>query len=98
VIIPVAFAMIEYSIRLVEIIVLLFCIFEAIKKGLELTGKWPKTKREKERDEEERLKEHYYYHCKKNPEGFRKLMMENFENDERTTIKKEANLLQEGKI
>jgi hypothetical protein len=93
VIIPVAFAIIEYSIRLVEIIVLVFCFIEAIKKGLELIGKWPKTKREKDRDEEERLKEHFYYHCIKNPEGFRKLMIENIENDEKAAIIKEVNLL-----
>lgn len=53
-------------------------------------GKLPKSKRQKAKEEEGRLKDHYYYHCQKNPEGFRKLMLENLEQMSKDEIAKEA--------
>lgn len=32
---------------------------------------------------------HYYYHCERNPKGFRRLRAENFEEDEKERIKQE---------
>jgi len=36
----------------------------------------------------------YFYHCKKNPEGFRKLMLENMDKMNENEIAEEAELLQ----
>lgn len=36
----------------------------------------------KERVEKERIMKHYYYHCEKNPEGFKKLFIENLADEE----------------
>ena len=76
-----------------SLIALFYSIYKAIQKLLELTGKWPKSKRKKEKEQEELLKNHYYYHCQMNPEGFQKLKNENFENMSKEDIKKEAESL-----
>lgn len=40
-----------------------------------------KTKHEKNKDDIKIRKEHYFYHCEKNPEGFNRLRNENWENE-----------------
>jgi hypothetical protein len=55
------------------------------------------TKRRKEEELEERLKDHYYYHCQMNPEGFKRLMLENLEKMEKDSIANEAESLKTGK-
>lgn len=97
VIIPAIIAILEYYSNLLSLIALIYSIYQAVKKGLELTGKWPKSKKAKEREKEERLKEHYYYHCKMNPEGFRRLMVENLDKMSESKIKKETELLMNNK-
>jgi len=37
--------------------------------------------------------EHYHYHCERNPEGFLRLKLENFEREEREQIQNEAKAL-----
>jgi tRNA A37 N6-isopentenylltransferase MiaA len=69
----------------------------ALRKGLELTGKWKKSKREKAQEDEERLKNYYYYHCQMNPEGFKKLLHENLEKMSKDEITKEAESLKTSK-
>ena len=94
VVIPAIYAIFEYSSNLLALIALVYSLYKAVRKGLELTGKWPKSKRTKERDHEEQLKNHYYYHCKMNPKGFRKLMLENMDKMNENEIAEEAELLQ----
>jgi len=93
VVIPAIYAIFEYSSNLLALIALVYSLYKAVRKGLELTGKWPKSKRTKEREREEQLKNHYYYHCKMNPEGFRKLMLENMDKMSENEIAEEAELL-----
>ena len=93
VIIPAIYAIFEYSSNLLALIALIYSLYKAVRKGFELTGKWPKSKRTKEREREEELKNHYYYHCKMNPEGFRKLMLENMDKISENEIAEEAKLL-----
>ncbi len=76
-----------------SLIALIYSIYKAIQKLLELTGRWPKSKRAKEKEQEELLKNHYYYHCQMNPGGFQRLKNENFEKMAREAIKKEAETL-----
>jgi len=73
--------------------VLIYSFYKAFEKTLQLTGSWPKTKRSKEKELEEQLKNHYYYHCEKNPEGFKRLMRESLEKMSKDEIAKEAESL-----
>ena len=70
-----------------------YIVFKSIQKALKLLNFWPKSKREKEREREESLKEHYYHYCKMNPEGFEKLKLECLEKMAKDKVKKEFELL-----
>jgi hypothetical protein len=59
---------------------------------------WPKTQRELEQGREKELMEHHHYHCKQNPDGFRRLMAENFERLERERILAEVKLLEQKRL
>ena len=61
----------------------LYASYKAGKYAIQLFGLKKTSRREMEkRDKEQRMKE-YYYHCKKNPEGFLRLKAENVTRDER---------------
>jgi hypothetical protein len=93
VVIPMAFSILEFSSDLLSAVVLLYSASKGIETWLELRGKLVKSKREIEKEEEERLKNHYYYHYQMNPEGFRRLKLENFEKMAKDQIAKEAESL-----
>jgi hypothetical protein len=97
VIIPLLIAVLEYYSNWLSIVALIYSFYKAVQTGLELRGKWPKSKRKKDKELEERLKDHYYYHCQMNPEGFKKLMRENLEKMGKDEIAKEAESLKIGK-
>lgn len=44
-------------------------------------GWFKPTKRDEEKAEKERKKEHYFYHCERNPDAFNRLKCENFERE-----------------
>jgi len=90
ILIALVIAFLDYFSAFVSLIALIYSIYKAIQKFLELTGRWPKSKKTKEKEYEEQLKDHYYYHCQMNPEGFNRLKLENFEKIARNNIKKEA--------
>lgn len=91
--IPILIAVLENYNSWVSLIAMIYSIYMAARKGFELTGKWPKSKRQKEKEKEDQLKNHYYYHCKENPEGFKKLMLENIEKMAMDDIAREAESL-----
>lgn len=64
-----------------------YSIYRAIRRFCFKKG--CKTKTEKKEEEKMSRMKHYYYHCERNPEGFRSLIAENFEEDEKERIKKE---------
>jgi hypothetical protein len=97
VVIPAIIAIFEYYSDFLAVVALIYSLYKAVQKGLELTGKWPKSKKAKEHEIEEQLKNHYYYHCQMNPEGFRKLMLENLDKISESEIAKEAELLKKNK-
>ena len=97
VVIPVIIAILDYYSDLVSLVALIYSLYKAFQKGLELTSRWPKSKRKKEQELEERLKNHYYYHCQMNPDGFRKLMLENLEKLAKDEIAKDAESLKTNK-
>lgn len=51
------------------------------------------TQREKEKSERNLRMKHYFYHCERNPEGFNRLKIENFERDAVEQTRKEAEAL-----
>jgi len=72
----------------------LFCsLCKAGVKTLQLLGKWKYSPEELKRQEEERRKDHHHYHCERNPDGFMRLKLENFEREERERIQTEAKAL-----
>jgi hypothetical protein len=97
VIIPLIIAFLDYFSDWVSLVALIYSFYKALQKGLELTGRWPKSKRTKEKELEEQLKNHYYYHCQMNPEGFKKVMQENLEKIAKDEIVKESEYLKTGK-
>ncbi len=90
VIIPLIIVLLDFSSEWVSFIVLIYSFYKAFQKALELAGSWPKTKRKKGDEREEQLKNHYFYHCQMNPEGFRRLRHENFEKMAKNDTRKEA--------
>ncbi len=72
----------------------LFVLGKAIQKILQFANMWPRSKKEKEKELEQDLKEHYYYHCQMNPEGFKRLMLENLEEMRKREIIMEAKSLE----
>jgi hypothetical protein len=96
IIIPLIVVLLDFYSDWVSLVVLIYSFYKALQKTLELTGSWPKTKRRKEKELEEQLKGHYYYHCQMNPEGFRRLRQENFEKLAKDGIAREARSLKTG--
>lgn len=61
---------------------LLFFIFgKSSIKWLKLAGYVKPSAKENKQAEEQLKKNHYYYHCEKNPEGFLKLKIDNFDRE-----------------
>jgi uncharacterized protein YutD len=71
----------------------IYIVFKIAQKALKHLGTWPKSKNEKEKERIERLKDHYYYYCEMNPEGFKKLKLESLEKMAKEKVKKEAESL-----
>lgn len=66
---------------IVSFIALIYSLYKAFEQGTKLMGWKKKSKRKLEKMEEERLMKHHHYHCKINPEGFQRLVAENFEKE-----------------
>ena len=94
VIVPAVVAILEWaSPPWVAALVLIYSLWKAVVKALKILGKWKKSSREIEKEEEERRMQHHHYHCERNPEGFLRLKLENFEREERENILDEARKL-----
>ena len=94
VVVPVAWAIFEWAgPAWVGLLLLPYSLWQAFVKALKLLGKWKVSPRELKAQEEELLMQHHHYHCERNPEGFLRLKLENFEREERERIQEEANAL-----
>jgi len=94
IIVPLLITILEFYSNWLAIITLVYSCYKAIQAWRELRGNRRKSKREQDKERKETAKNHYYYHCQMNPEGFRRLMLENLEKMSKDEIAKEAAALQ----
>ena len=76
---PLAFLIAESQSELLGTAVLIYSLYRLTRKALELTGRWPKSKRARVKAEKEARARHYIYHCEMNPDGFNRLKFENLD-------------------
>lgn len=91
--VPAAIAILGFANFWVGLAALVYSLSKAAMKALKLTGKLKLSAKESERDEKKRKMKHYYYHCERNPDGFNRLKLENFEKDLKEDIQKESEAL-----
>jgi hypothetical protein len=77
----------------VGVLLLGYSLWQALANALKLLGKWRESPKELKAREELRRMQHHHYHCERNPEGFMRLKLENFEREERERIQNEAKAL-----
>jgi len=70
-----------------------YSFWNAYRTWRKITGRAKPSKSAIEKAEKKRKMQHYYYHCERNPSGFQKLKMENFENDARDQVRAESSQL-----
>ena len=97
VVIPIIVLVFEFSNEWLSAFILLFSVSKGIETWLDQWGKLKKSKRELDEEEKERLKNYYYHHCQMNPDGFKRLMLENLEKMAKDRIIKEAEALKVSK-
>lgn len=90
VIVPAAVAVLGWTNPIVGLIVTAYALGKAARQGGLMLGWFKRFDWEKEKREKERRMRHYYHHCERNQAGFRRLVAENFEQDERAEIEREA--------
>ena len=91
---PAVWAILEWaSPAWVGILVLGYSLWQAVAKGLKLSGRWKASPKELKAQEEEARMRHHHYHCERNPEGFLRLKLESFEREERERMQNEAKAL-----
>jgi hypothetical protein len=89
--IPAAWAITQYlGPQWLEIGILLYSLWKALRTARKLFWREEPSKLEKEKAEKELKMGHYFYHCERNPEGFVRLKLENFEREARERNRKEA--------
>jgi len=93
VVVPLFVAVLEWWSDLLGLVVLAYAFFKAAIEALRLTGRIPKSQREREKEAEDLKMRHYYYHCEHNLEAFERLKIENFRRDEIERTKAEASAL-----
>lgn len=93
---PAAWAIFEWAgPAWVGAIILVYSLWRAVVKALKLLGLVKESAKEARASEKQRRMEHHHYHCERNPDGFLRLKLENFERDERESIKAELAALRE---
>ena len=95
--IPLAWAVLQWAgPQWLAALVLLFCVYKAVAQTLKLLGVTGPSAKEQREQDRQRLMEHYYYHCERNPEGFERLKTENFDREARAQTTAEAEALRHG--
>ena len=92
-VIPALIAIFGWANPYVSFLALIYSLYVALKKGVEVTGHIKPSDSEKEKMKEEQEKEHHHYHCKENPDGFNRLKQENFSKESKERLKEKIEKL-----
>lgn len=93
VVVPIGVALLEWWSDLLGLLVLGYAFVKAAIQALRLTGRLPRSARQREEEAEDSRMRHHHYHCQKNPEAFERLKAENFRREEIERTKAEAQAL-----
>jgi len=91
--VPVAVALIGFASPILGGLVIAYSIGKAGWQAMKMLGYVGRSEREKQKDAEELRMRHHHDHCERNPEGFMRLKVENFERDAREQTHREADEL-----
>ncbi len=80
---------------IVGYLVLFYSFFKAFLEGRKMLGLAKKSDKEKLKGEENARMQHYFYHCERNPEGFNRLKLENFEREAKEDTLREFREIEE---
>jgi hypothetical protein len=95
VMIPATVAIVEWAApSWLAALVLVYALYKAAVQALRLTGKLKTSPREQKKAAEDLRMRHHHYHCERNPDAFRRLMIENFDAEARDRVRKEMESLQ----
>ncbi len=89
-VVPLGVAVLEWWSDLLGLVVLGYAFVKAAIQALRLTGRLPKSARQREKEAEDLKMRHHHYHCERNPEAFERLKAENFRREEIARTKAEA--------
>lgn len=93
-IVTLIFCFVDRISQTLGIMVSIFSGLWALYKYLKVIGKIPPSKAEREKQDIQLRKEHYFYHCERNTDGFNRLMVENLSKEAVLHVQKEeADLL-----
>lgn len=90
VVVPLGVAVLEWWSDLLALVVLGYAFVKAAVGALRLTGRLPKSTRQREKEAEDLRMRHHHYHCERNPEAFARLKAENFRREEIARTRAEA--------
>jgi len=95
-IVPASIALLEYfGPQWLETIVLIYSLWKAWQTYQRILGHAKQSAKEKDDEAKKTKMGHYYYHCERNPDGFRRLLVENLEADAVERVRLEAEKFKE---
>jgi hypothetical protein len=93
-IIPAGIALFQYfGPEWLGLAALIFGLWKASRAGFRLWRYSKPTPSEAAKAEKQQKMDHYFYHCERNPDGFARLKVENFEREAAERVRKEAEAL-----
>lgn len=93
-VIPAVWAVTQYlGPQWLALAVLMYSLWQTFRAARKLFWPIKPSKSAKDKAETEFKMRHYFYHCERNPQGFARLKIENFERDAKKRILKEAEAL-----
>jgi hypothetical protein len=90
VVVPLGVALLEWWSDLLGLVVLGYAFVKAAIQALRLTGRLPKSIRQRKKEADDLKMRHHHYHCERNPEAFARLRAENFRREAVEQTKAEA--------
>lgn len=93
-VIPAGIALFQYlGPEWLGLVALIFSLWKAGRAGFRLWRNSKPTPWEEAKAEKQHKMDHYYYHCERNPEGFARLKVENFQKEAAERTRKQAEAL-----